>query len=310
MTWLFGRRRGAVAGTGADTGTNSRGRQGAQGSHGAQGAAGDYVLGESEAEISRLNFQHYMFRFAFGADYSSPLGEPAPRAILDVASGTGRWAREMARRFPAANVVGFDINRELLEASLAEGLEVVPENSIFVLGDALRRFPFPDSVFDVAMARACSSFIPAALWPQVVGEMIRVTRPGGWVEVRDFGLAQSSNAAVNELTVKFALLAQGRGLHPGAGPFLKQYLAAARLRDVRVSTKLVRSGGKHGTRAGQLGLIDYLALLERFTPFVERAGLDSAAHWQTLLSRARAETRASPDAQYVAVELTAAYGRR
>jgi len=307
MTWLFGRRRGAAADT------RTRGPQdahSAQPARGTQGASGDYVLGESEAEISRLNFQHYMFRFAFGADFSSPLGEPAPRAMLDVASGTGRWARDMARRLPQTNVVGFDINRELLEASLAEGLEDVPENCIFMQGDALQRFPFPDGAFDFTMARACSSFIPAALWPQVVGEMLRVTRPGGLVEVRDFGLAQSNNAPLNELTVKFAMLAQGRGLHPGAGPFLEQYLAAARLRDLRVKNTLVRSGGKHGTRAGQLGLIDYLALLERFTPFVERAGVDTAGHWQALLAQARTETRASPDAQYVAVELTAAYGRR
>jgi ubiquinone/menaquinone biosynthesis C-methylase UbiE len=296
MTWLFGRRRQATVAGG-------RGRRGA-----AQDAPGTYVLGESEAEISRLNFQHYMFRYAFGEDYSAPIR--APRDILDVASGTGRWAREIARRFPQANVVGFDINRDLLEASLAEGLDVMPENCAFAHGDALQRFPFQDGLFDFVMARACSSFIPAAQWPQVIGEMIRVTRPGGWIEVRDFGLAQSNNAALNQLTVKFATLAQGLGLHPGAGPFLKQYISAGRLRDVRVKNILVRSGVRRGTRAGQLGLIDYLALLERFTPIVERAGVDSPDHWQMLLSQARTETRAYPDTNFVEVELTAAYGRR
>src|SRR5215470_338678 len=112
MTWLFGRRRqGAVA--------SRREQQGA-----GEGARGDYVLGESEAEISRLNFQHYMFRYAFGSEYSAPV--TAPRDVLDVASGTGRWVREVARRFPQTNVIGFDINRDLLEASLAEGLDTIP----------------------------------------------------------------------------------------------------------------------------------------------------------------------------------------
>jgi hypothetical protein len=160
------------------------------------------------------------------------------------------------------------------------------------------------------MARACSSFIPAAQWTQVIGEMVRVTRPGGWIELRDFGLAQSNHAALNELTLKFATLAQGRGLHPGAGPFLKQHLMAAGLPDVQAKSILVRSGVKQGTRAGQLALIDYLALLERFTPIVQRAGVDSPEHWQMLLSRARAETRASPDTHYAEVQLTAAYSRR
>jgi ubiquinone/menaquinone biosynthesis C-methylase UbiE len=289
MAWLFGRRRRAAVASGPD-------RQ------------DDYILGEGEAEISRLNFQHYMFRFAFGGDYSTPIRWP--RDVLDVACGTGRWAREMARRFPAANVIGFDINRDQLEASLAEGVDTMPENCTFVYGDALQRFEFPDASFDFVMARACSSFIPAAQWPQVVGEMLRVTRPGGWIELRDFGLANSKNAALNELTLKFASLAQGRGMHPGAGPFLRQYLTAAQLRDVHVRNITVRSGARRGTRAGQLALIDYLALLERFTPIMARTGVDSAEHWQTLLARARTETRSFPDEHYAEAELTAAYGRR
>lgn len=298
MAWLFGRRRrGGVA-----TSPTGRGQR--------SDAQDAYILGEGEAEISRLNFQHYMFRFAFDGDYSAPLRAREVRDVLDVACGTGRWVREMARRFPAANVIGFDINREQLDASLAEGTETVPENCTYVPGDALQRFQFPDASFNFVMARACSSFIPAMQWPQVVGEMIRVTRPGGWIELRDFGLANSKNAALNELTVKFANMAQGRGMTPGAGPFLRQYLTTAHLRDVHVKSIVVRSGAKRGTRAGQLMLIDYLALLDRFTPIVERAGVDSAEHWQALLSQARDETRAYPDDQYVEVELTAAYGRR
>ncbi len=296
MAWLFGgRRRTAMASRPVRRGTRAD-------------AQSDYILGEGEAEISRLNFQHYMFRFAFNGDYSAPMR--GPRDVLDVACGTGRWAREMARRFPAANVIGFDINRDQLDASLAEGVDTMPDNCTFVYGDALQRFAFPDASFDFTMARACSSFIPATQWPQVVGEMGRVTRPGGWIELRDFGLARSNNAALNDLTVKFASLAQGRGMTPGAGPFLKQYLTAARLRDVQVRHLTVRSGAKRGTRAGQLMLIDYLALLERFTPIVARAGIDSPERWQLLLAQARTATRSFPDDQYVEVELTAAYGRR
>jgi ubiquinone/menaquinone biosynthesis C-methylase UbiE len=268
----------------------------------------DYIFGESAAEISRLNFQHYMFRLAFGSDYSAPL--QAPGDVLDVACGTGRWARDMARRFPAANVLGFDISRDLLEASLAEGGDPTPENCTFVFGDALQPFAFPNAVFGFAMARACSSFIPAAQWAQVVGEMARVSRPGGWVEARDFGLVRSTNAALNTLTLHFANLAQARGIHPGAGSFLQSYLTAARLRDVQVQQVRLRSGAQRGTRAGQLMLADYLALMERITPFITRAGLASAEQWQKLLSQARNETRMFPDEQYAEVELTAAYGRR
>lgn len=289
MAWVFRRWRRSATASGPD-------------------APDGYIFGESDAEISRLNFQHYMFRLAFGGDYSAPI--QAPMDVLDVACGTGRWARDMARRFPAANVLGFDINRDLLDASLAEADETIPENCRFVHGDALQPFDFSDAVFSFVMARACSAFIPAAQWPTVVGEMARVVRPGGWIEVRDFGLVRSTNAALNALTLQFANLAQARSIHPGAGSFLRSYLTTAHLRDVQVRQVHLRSGVRSGTRAGQLMLADYLALMERVTPLIARAGLASAEQWQQLLTQARTETRMFPDEQYAEVDLTAAYGRR
>lgn len=296
MDWLFGRLR--------QRNTSIAERKGAE------DGERDYIFGEGEAEISRLNFQHYMFRYAFSGDFSAPLAAP-PRNVLDIACGTGRWAREIARRFPRANVIGFDINRDQLDASLAEGTETLPENCAFVISDALQRFGFQDATFDFTMARACSAFIPVAKWPHIVGETARVTQPGGWVELRDFGLVRSPNAALNELTVKFADMAQARGIHPGAGPFLKQYLEAAGMRDIAVRSITVRSGSpSRATRAGQLMLTDYLALLERVTPLAAQAGLMPADRWQRLVAQAREETRMFPDKQYAEVELTAACGRR
>jgi len=271
-------------------------------------APDDYLYGESDAETSRLNFQHYMFRLAFGGDYSAPIQGIGD--ILDVACGTGRWARDLARRFPTANVVGFDISRTLLDASLAEGTDTMPENCTFVSGDALQPFAFPDSAFSFVMARACSSFIPTAQWPLVVGQMARVTQPGGWVEVRDFGQVRSTNAALNVLTQHFTDLAQARDIHPGSGAFLQAYLAQAGLRDVQLRQVRLRSGAQRATRAGQLMLADYLAVLERVAPLIARAGLTSAEQWQALVARARNETRMAPDTQYAEVELTAAFGRR
>jgi ubiquinone/menaquinone biosynthesis C-methylase UbiE len=289
MAWFFRRRRQAAVANSAS-------------------ASDEYLFGESAAETSRLNFQHYMFRLAFGGDYSAPIH--ASGDILDVASGTGRWARDIARRFPSVNVLGFDISRELLEASLAEGSEKTPENCTFVYGDALQRFGFPNDGFSFVMARACSSFIPTTQWTQVISEMARVARPGGWIEVRDFGQVRSTNAALNMLTRYFVNLAQTRGIHPGAGPYLSSYLTTARLRNVQIRQIPLRSGSQRGSRAGQLMLADYLALMDRVTPMMARTGQISTEHWQRLVAQARSETRAYPDEQYAEVELTATYGRR
>ena len=69
-----------------------------------------YVLPKDDTEMNRLDFQHYMLRYALRGNYAAPIAaNGAPKAILDVGSGTGRWAREMAMTFPDANVIGLDI---------------------------------------------------------------------------------------------------------------------------------------------------------------------------------------------------------
>lgn len=276
-------------------------------------AGREYIFGESEAEISRLDLQHFMFRWEFGGDYLAPLS--APRNILDVACGTGRWARDVARQFPHAAVTAFDINQQQLEASLAEGAQsgrdAMPDNCSFRVGNALEPFNFPTGVFDFVMARANSAYIPVSQWPAVIAQMARVCVPGGWVELRDFGLVRSPHPALNELTVKFANLAAGRGIYPGAGPYLADLLRAAGLRNVRAQQVQVRSGGPHrATRGGRLMLADYLALLDRITPAIAQMGIESPERWLQLLSVARNETALYPDSCYAEVELTAAVGQR
>ncbi len=272
-----------------------------------------YIFGESEGEISRLDLQHYMFRWEFGGDFMAPLSSPL--TILDVACGTGRWARDVARQFPQAAVVGFDINQQQLETSLAEGArsgaDSLPENCTFLAGDALEPFNFPDGAFDLVMARATSAFIPVAQWPSVIAQMARVCRPGGWVELRDFALVRSPHSALNELTVKFANLAAARGIYPGAGPYLGDFLRTAGLGNIQVRKVAVRSGGpQRATRGGRLMLADYLALLDRVTPFIAQAGIEQPDRWRQLLAQARSETALHPDTCYAEVELTAAVGQR
>lgn len=308
MSWLVRRwRRATTDRPGLETGARS-------GSLAEREPGGrEYIFGESEGEISRLDMQHFMFRWEFGGDYLAPLNTPL--RILDVACGTGRWARDLARQFPRTSVSGFDINPQQLEASLAEGAlsgrDALPENCTFYTGDALAPFAFPANAFDLVMARATSSFIPVAQWPAVIGEMARVCAPGGWVELRDFGLARSPHPALNELTVTFANMAAARGIHPGAGPYLGAYLRSAGLRNVQTRQVSVRSGGpQRATRGGRLMLADYLALLDRITPAIAQMGAMTVDRWRQLINIARSETALYPDTCYAEVELTAAIGQR
>lgn len=139
-----------------------------------------YVLPKDLGEEERLNLQHYIFRHLLKGNYLAPLGEPVTH-ILDVGSGTGVWGHEMACEFPSAMVVGLDLEPpQQLRSALSVAL---PPNYQFVQGNVLQGLPFPDKMFDFTHQRLLSAAIPAQQWPRVVRELVRVTRPGGFVEI-------------------------------------------------------------------------------------------------------------------------------
>lgn len=87
------------------------------------------------------------------------------RRALDVGTGTGLGALEIAKRFRDAEIVGLDVSPAMLEKArrLAPDVE-------FVEGDA-SALPFGDGEFDLV---AHLNMIP------FLDETARVLRPGGW----------------------------------------------------------------------------------------------------------------------------------
>ncbi len=103
--------------------------------------------------------------------------------VLDVATGTGDLALELARRVaPDGEVIGSDFAEGMLararaKASMADAIGVQPR---FEWGDALE-LPYADDSFDAAtVGFGARNFSDLA---QGLSEMTRVVRPGGRVVV-------------------------------------------------------------------------------------------------------------------------------
>jgi ubiquinone/menaquinone biosynthesis C-methylase UbiE len=249
-----------------------------------------YILPKDKAEGDRLDLQHHLYKLLLGRNYFARLRQP--RAILDVACGTGIWGREMALEFKRAQVTGFDIDRTPLEAALARlgpgGM--FPRNFRFLEADALQPFPFEDESFDFTHARAISPFVPIARWPAVVAEMVRVTRRGGYVELVDFDMsgASSESLAFNTLWEALQSLMAGRGLHPGAAPYLAQYLRQAGLAHIQERRALAGTG-QQARRQQQILITDLLSILTNVQPIMAKAGIMPEADYRQALERARDE---------------------
>jgi len=133
------------------------------------------------------------------------LNARAGERILDVATGTGWSARNVART--GAAVIGVDISEDLLAA--ARELSAHVRSAIeFRQADA-ERLPFDDGVFDGVISTFGVMF--AANQAQAAAELARVCRPGG-------GLALATWAPAGAVAQFFGINAQHSDAPPPPSP--------------------------------------------------------------------------------------------
>ena len=258
MPWWFFRRRTGVASARPSANRNQPGRQvGRADLPGLRGSRRylqeqPYLLPMDLGEVNRLDFQHYVLRAILRGNYLAPIQQP--RRILDVGCGTGQWAFELARQFPQAEVIGFDLEPAKTSSS-------PPANYRFVQGDLLQGLPFDNNSFDFVHQRLLFLAIPLSGWPGAVQELARVTAPGGWVELLELGTAlqdwMPSGSATQELWQLWATLAAIRGLDTEGivTRSLAHYLADAGLTHVQHQPIAVPLGA-WGGRLGSLMALD------------------------------------------------------
>ncbi len=245
-----------------------------------------YLLPNDETEINRLDFQHYMLRHVLRGNYLAPI--QAPARILDVGSGTGRWCTEMATLFPWAQVVGTDVvtPQEPLVPAGSRGQTDRPSNYTFVQGDVFQGLPFDDATFDFVHQRLLLFAIPAHRWPAVVAELVRVTRPGGWIELVETGPQQGGGPAMRQLVQWISTAMAGRGVDPLIGPRVGDFLRAAGI--PRVESRSVQLDvGKAGGRVGALAETDVFAVMASVRAPLVAAGMVTEQHYNAALESAR-----------------------
>lgn len=106
---------------------------------------------------------------------------PPDGRALDVATGTGDLALELARRLgPGGEVIGTDFSPRMLERARSKAAAVPGERLRFEPANALE-LPYPDDQFDAAtVGFGARNF---ASLERGLSEMTRVVKPGGRVVV-------------------------------------------------------------------------------------------------------------------------------
>lgn len=266
-----------------------------------------YALPADGEEVNRLDFQHYMLRFAFQGNFAAPIAQPA--SVLDVGTGTGRWAIEMAFAFPDANVIGLDVKPPAVDerADRRPDSDARPPNYTFVAGNLFEGLPFAEKSFDFVHQRLLFTAVPHDRWPWVARELTRVTRPGGWVELVDtIGLA-NGGPNVERLMDWIRQLSARRNVDLMDGGRIADALRTTSLRQ-QASRRIDLPTGARGGRLGKMVATDFLSVCKGFGGVAVAQGICSQSAWDTTLERMQLDL-AQPDNPCV-TPFFIAYGQR
>jgi malonyl-CoA O-methyltransferase len=110
-------------------------------------------------------------------------GMPAtPRRLLDIGAGTGMLLRELAERYPAAELTGLDL---AFGMSLTARANLAAQSSASCLTGDAERLPFGGGVFDLVVSTSTFQWLESL--DRVSAEAFRVLARGGWFAFALFG---------------------------------------------------------------------------------------------------------------------------
>jgi SAM-dependent methyltransferase len=154
-------------------------------------------------------------------------------SVIEVGCGSGALLRRIAKRAKFGRVVGLDVNQFLLrEAAALVEREQLSDRIEFKEGSAVS-ISFDSNEFDVAFSSTVMEEVDAK---KMLGEMVRITRPGGRVAVivRGVDRGQWTNLDLPKgLKRKFESLSGGMSRDGCADASLTARFHEAGLKDVR-----------------------------------------------------------------------------
>lgn len=135
---------------------------------------GTYFLPNDGDEQDRLDMQHEGINTLLDGKLAwAPIDQP--KRVLDIATGTGIWAIQFARKNPQATVIGTDL-------SLIQPKDVLP-NVHFFKEDAENDEWTHDEQFDYIHIRMIFTCFDD--FGKILLNAYKYLKPGGWIEIQD-----------------------------------------------------------------------------------------------------------------------------
>lgn len=160
-----------------------------------------YVIeAENAAEMARLTTQDRLVTACMGGPFPPHLNLIVVRSVLDIACGPGGWVFDVAATYPHVIVTGIDISELMVAYAQSQAQVHYAYNTHFKVMNALKPLDFPDNSFDFVNARLLFGFMPPTAWLPLLGECLRILRPGGMVYLTEGEAGITNSPATERIT--------------------------------------------------------------------------------------------------------------
>ncbi len=169
-----------------------------------------YIIPEKnhKQEIQRLITQDTLLNQSFGGTLPEQDNPFRFLSLLDLGCGPGTWLMELAKEYPHfTSLTGIDINPMVIDYAKREGPTLD-----FQEVDILKGLPYQMNSFDMVNMRLGSSFMRTWDWLRILGEMHRVTHPGGVVRIVELQFPESTSPA-HSILMEYVIEAVYRAGH-------------------------------------------------------------------------------------------------
>ncbi|CAG8585951.1 330_t:CDS:2 [Ambispora gerdemannii] len=164
--------------------------------------------------------------------------------ILDIGCSSGAWILEMAQEFKESVLVGLD-------GKTAEFPKDTPSNAAFIECNVLDGIPFPENTFDYVHQSGMLSSYTTNEWRTIIYDIVRVLKPGGYVEISGLDFRYSKAGPVTKKIHRaYVTYIESKGKSYSIIPYLDGFLRDLNaIPDIKFDEQAVAIG----TWGGNLG---------------------------------------------------------
>ncbi|KAF8066012.1 S-adenosyl-L-methionine-dependent methyltransferase [Lyophyllum atratum] len=209
-------------------------------------AVAEYILPGDESERKRLEGQHRLIVSLNDGKVVLPVYKPSPGDhILDSGTGTGIWILELAKSYPpSVTFTGIDISSDHFPLAPPSNISFHVKSILDVSDDWTNKFA-------LVHQRLLLLGIKEKDWPTTLAIIHRITKPGGCIQLAEYGKVVSGPATARLESMTSAFFSEHGFLREPAEK-IPSMLEALGFVDVEVSKVMVPLG-KWGGEKGVLG---------------------------------------------------------